>query len=79
MPPVITPEINEIPTMNPIGNGAVFPRPRLIECLLLRFCDPKHNATRRIKELVKVVNKTLNLSIFFEVNLLLLLNKIQNK
>lgn len=65
MPPVITPEINEMPTINPIGNGAVFPIPRLIECLLLRFCDPKHNVISRIKELAKVVNKTLSLIMIF--------------
>jgi len=51
IPPEISPKVNEVPTINPIGKGTVLFTKKFRECLLLRFCDPRQRKKiRKIAE-----------------------------
>ncbi len=54
VPPVITPRIIEMPTMNPDGSGTVFEKPRLSSLLSFRFWEPRQSTNRSTNPLARV-------------------------
>ena len=40
-PPDINPNVNDVPTKNPIGRGTDLFNMRFKLCFLLKFCDPR--------------------------------------
>tara|TARA_B100001250_G_scaffold152040_1_gene130492 strand:+ start:560 stop:850 length:291 start_codon:yes stop_codon:yes gene_type:complete len=56
IPPDITPNVNEVPTIKPIGSGTVLFTKRFKVCFLLRFCDPRQRKKiRKIAEAIFMV------------------------
>tara|TARA_B100001094_G_C17428792_1_gene438154 strand:- start:205 stop:468 length:264 start_codon:yes stop_codon:yes gene_type:complete len=53
IPPDITPNVNDIPTINPMGSGTVLFTKRFKVCLLLRFCDPRQR--KKIRKIAEAI------------------------